>query len=244
MQCPSCNKFPSKDTDTEPEGDLDVDEHGMVTGDVRIVNTSECCGDELEETTFTVEIDLTEQVEAHLRAKHAGYLAERDKPKPKVKDKPIPWGSVDRFDRCRTCGKYFMSHFVTIRGRDHTVDARKVKMPTDARKAKCRLDRFERMRKRITEADAHFVPAPKHEKTPAKRDANAAPSFSVETEMSRTDEMQRTDRKGRPIKRSRYMKRLYGIEVEATVTCDDCGETIATGNFSDHVQASGMDSLV
>lgn len=70
MRCPSCNKFPAKDTSQDPEGDLQVDDDGVVTADVTIRNSSECCGDDLEETTFNVEIDLSSDVEDHVKDKH------------------------------------------------------------------------------------------------------------------------------------------------------------------------------
>lgn len=38
-------------------------EDGIVTGSVRIVVTSECCGDELKESNFDVEVDLTNEIE-------------------------------------------------------------------------------------------------------------------------------------------------------------------------------------
>src|ERR1700733_193793 len=71
MLCPSCNKFAAYDTSYEPEiDDLEVtaqvdDETKQVTVDVsgsaRIVLTAECCGDELKEATF--DIDLSFDVE-------------------------------------------------------------------------------------------------------------------------------------------------------------------------------------
>ena len=77
MICPSCNKFPAYSTDNDPEVDLEVSaeladivteekkgeedpdlSHATVTGSVRIVLTSECCGDELKETTFDVDVEI------------------------------------------------------------------------------------------------------------------------------------------------------------------------------------------
>ena len=65
MLCPSCNKFAAYDTSAEPEIDsLDVtastDEDGTVSADVsgsvRIVLTAECCGDDLKEATFDIDL--------------------------------------------------------------------------------------------------------------------------------------------------------------------------------------------
>lgn len=65
MRCPSCNKFATNDTSTEPEVQIDDNNQDPntgeleVTGNVRIVLTSECCGDELSEFTF----DISEAVD-------------------------------------------------------------------------------------------------------------------------------------------------------------------------------------
>lgn len=80
MICPSCNKFAAFDTSGDPEVELEIDrvenegagddedaESGLdtatdvrlyVTGTVRICLTSECCGDEMKESTFDVEEEL------------------------------------------------------------------------------------------------------------------------------------------------------------------------------------------
>lgn len=73
MKCPSCNKFAAYNTDNEPEIELQCD-RGQVTGTVRILLTSECCGDELKESTFDVEMDLEEDIKDALvaRAKEMG----------------------------------------------------------------------------------------------------------------------------------------------------------------------------
>jgi hypothetical protein len=77
MKCPSCNKFAALDSSAEPEVNLDVESEldiqegegpeserpsnvnkatATVSGNVRIVLTSECCGDEMKETTFDVDV--------------------------------------------------------------------------------------------------------------------------------------------------------------------------------------------
>ncbi len=66
MRCPSCNKFVSFDTETEPEVDVEIDEEGTVTGSVRIVNTCAECGEELKEASLELEVDLTEACAAHV----------------------------------------------------------------------------------------------------------------------------------------------------------------------------------
>lgn len=69
MRCPSCSKFATYGLDSEPEFSLTLETtregsdadtpkpntaHAALSGDVRIVLTAECCGDELKETTFDV----------------------------------------------------------------------------------------------------------------------------------------------------------------------------------------------
>lgn len=65
MKCSNCPQFTSKDTENELEGDLEIDAAGVITGDVRIFNTCQECGNELEEYTFNVHIDLSQEVAQH-----------------------------------------------------------------------------------------------------------------------------------------------------------------------------------
>lgn len=72
MNCPSCNKFASLEMGEVEVESLEVEHESpekndspvhtyIVTGQVRIVRTSVCCGDEMKEATFdletTVEVD-------------------------------------------------------------------------------------------------------------------------------------------------------------------------------------------
>lgn len=79
MRCPSCNKFPSLETDTEPEVDVEVSEADYaplseaeppegralntnlvrfrVSGSCRIALTSSCCGDEVKESNFDIDAE-------------------------------------------------------------------------------------------------------------------------------------------------------------------------------------------
>ena len=67
MRCASCNRFVSFDAETEPEVDsLEIDEAGIVTGSVRIVNNCAECGEELKEATFDLEISLEKECEEHV----------------------------------------------------------------------------------------------------------------------------------------------------------------------------------
>lgn len=80
MICPSCSKFAAFDTSGDPEVELEIDrvenegagdgedaEAGMdkaadvrvyVAGTVRVCLTSECCADEMKESTFDVDAEL------------------------------------------------------------------------------------------------------------------------------------------------------------------------------------------
>lgn len=60
MRCPDCNKFVSYDDSTEPEIDVDIDDKGNVTGNVRIVLTCQECGMELKEATFDIDMDFSD----------------------------------------------------------------------------------------------------------------------------------------------------------------------------------------
>ena len=55
--CPGCNKFASLETQDPEVDDLEVDAGGHVTCSVRLVRVSECCGEEMKETTFDLEND-------------------------------------------------------------------------------------------------------------------------------------------------------------------------------------------
>ena len=56
MRCPDCNKFVGMDDSNEPEvEDVDVDDEGCVTAEVRIANCCSECGTELKEAQFSLE---------------------------------------------------------------------------------------------------------------------------------------------------------------------------------------------
>lgn len=225
MVCPECNRFPSKDTDNEPEGELEVSDDGMVTGDVRIFNTCENCGTELEETTFNVELDFSDAVRTHLEAKHASWLAfKAELKKVRAKAKKLKAGDVRADERCHACGALYQWHLVRrdkAGRRSGYVDVRK----TDPAKAQCHNG-------------GYFV------RSPEKSLRAGEPELSVDTDLQRTDETQLTDRRGKAIRNPRYQRRYYGVIVEATVKCETCNEEIAKNSYSDRVQASGMESLV
>lgn len=61
MRCPDCNKFVAFE-ENDPEVELDVDDDGMVTGTVRIVNACAECGSELKEATLDVEGSVEEEI--------------------------------------------------------------------------------------------------------------------------------------------------------------------------------------
>jgi hypothetical protein len=75
-QCPSCYKLCGFEPQ-EPEVNLEISDTD-ITGDVRCVLTSTCCGDEMKEYSFDVCEDMREAIEAALTAKarELGLLAE------------------------------------------------------------------------------------------------------------------------------------------------------------------------
>lgn len=79
MVCPNCHRFPAFEP-ADPEVELEIDEEGKVTGSARIVLTCAECGTELKETTFDVEIDLTEEVGKHKEANPKCEGVELDDP--------------------------------------------------------------------------------------------------------------------------------------------------------------------
>jgi hypothetical protein len=51
------------------------------------------------------------------------------------------------------------------------------------------------------------------------------------------------DKKGKPVA-MRYQKHFYGVSVTPQVTCNKCGEIIATPTLADECQASSFEELV
>lgn len=66
MRCPSCNKFPSFEI-SDPEVDIDLD-GPHVTGNVRLPITTSCCGEEVKEGNFEIDIDLESEFIDALKA--------------------------------------------------------------------------------------------------------------------------------------------------------------------------------
>lgn len=64
MRCPDCNKFAAYGDSTEPEVDVDLNDDGNYTGQVRIVLTHDECGTELKEASFDFEGELPEVIVA------------------------------------------------------------------------------------------------------------------------------------------------------------------------------------
>jgi hypothetical protein len=61
MLCPSCSKSAAYEI-AEPEMyGLECD-NGVVTSNVRLLLTTECCGYEVKETNFDMELDLSDQI--------------------------------------------------------------------------------------------------------------------------------------------------------------------------------------
>jgi hypothetical protein len=55
-RCPDCHKFVSLDTDTDPElNGIEIDDDGLISAEVRIVNTCAECGTDSGETPDDVQ---------------------------------------------------------------------------------------------------------------------------------------------------------------------------------------------
>lgn len=74
MRCPDCNKFVPYDDSQEPEHNLDVDDTGHVTGDVRIVLPCGECGTELKEYSF--DIDIQAEIDHKCEGEDPDYSVE------------------------------------------------------------------------------------------------------------------------------------------------------------------------
>lgn len=70
MRCQSCNKFAAPNFDEPEVNNLDMDLDGTVTYDVRLVLTSECCGDEMKSYNF----DGSEPLPEEIIKKHTGVI--------------------------------------------------------------------------------------------------------------------------------------------------------------------------
>jgi hypothetical protein len=85
-RCPGCGKMASYDDSAEPEvddGELEVQDGGgetadqlTVSGNVRVVLTSACCGDELKDAELEYTIDL--EHDCPVKAGDDGFITEPD----------------------------------------------------------------------------------------------------------------------------------------------------------------------
>lgn len=67
MRCPDCRGFRSYDTEADPEGDLEVNADGTITGEITRDLPCSDCGTVLKSTTFNVDKDLNEIVDVKLQ---------------------------------------------------------------------------------------------------------------------------------------------------------------------------------
>lgn len=78
MRCPDCNKFASFDTEVDPEGDLEVSEEGMLSGDIRRVLNCADCSQELKEATLNFDQDLNDVLTLPIGATEEQEKCEHD----------------------------------------------------------------------------------------------------------------------------------------------------------------------
>lgn len=66
MRCSNCNKFAAYDDGIEPEVEIDLQDDGTFSGNVRIVLTHDECGEELKEASFDFDGEIPGEVkDAH-----------------------------------------------------------------------------------------------------------------------------------------------------------------------------------
>jgi len=72
MRCDQCNKFAAYDDSTEPEVEIDLNDDGSYSGQVRIVLTHDECGQELKEASFNFDGEIPEEiVKTHMGDGHS-----------------------------------------------------------------------------------------------------------------------------------------------------------------------------
>lgn len=67
MRCPDCNGFRSYDTEAEPQGDLEISDEGVITGDITRDLPCVDCSTVLKSAEFNVDQDLNEIVDVQLQ---------------------------------------------------------------------------------------------------------------------------------------------------------------------------------
>lgn len=79
MRCPDCTKFVSMETGDPEVNNVEVDDSGHVTAEVRIVRNCADCGTELKSADFTLEGDVdAEFADAHSGEGHTLEAEEGD----------------------------------------------------------------------------------------------------------------------------------------------------------------------
>lgn len=58
MRCPDCNKFVGLETQDPEVNDLDIDDAGSISGNVRVYRQCADCSTELKETTFDIDASV------------------------------------------------------------------------------------------------------------------------------------------------------------------------------------------
>lgn len=66
MRCPDCNKFVSQELQDPEVNNIEINEDGNVTAEVRICAACADCGTELKEATLDLEKDFGDELKEHL----------------------------------------------------------------------------------------------------------------------------------------------------------------------------------
>ena len=260
-RCSSCNKFVSFD-ESEPEvNNLEVDEDGHVTAEVRIVNACAECGEELTEANLEAEADHADEVAKH-REEMAGRkpLSEAER----LLEPGCPPHVIGT--ACAVCGWDGKELPSKVEVRVHRYNPPKVQDYEQGGKEKvrhlmaevtkrdpssCGYESWEWTTEKDGRKDEKKIEAeiaaalaearPMSERVPRHRVAKYAPDPSVhdlEIEETSSERTSRAEGKGRGT------RTFYGAFVDYTVTCSCGGEWKVEGSLEVEEQASAMESLV
>ena len=103
MRCDQCNKFAAYDDSNEPEVDIDLNDDGTFSGNVRIVLTHDECGTELKEAAF----EFNDEVPDDIAVEHKGEGHQLE----------LEVGSTELTTRGEGSGRYmktFYGHSTTV----------------------------------------------------------------------------------------------------------------------------------
>lgn len=120
MICPGCNKFPAFEAEVPDGAEIDID-GTQVTGNVRLVLTSQCCSEEMKEYSFEIDQDVSTEVLDAIKA--AGGTVPDDNIDEDKLEVEVECTSADPEDRYENKDRYgkpiksarYMKHMYGVR---------------------------------------------------------------------------------------------------------------------------------